>query len=165
MITPFEFQKYILNIWKIQFELMNARNNKNCISLYERTPEDSVLCFSYLDKINSCLSNQEYQILINKCNQLFQSHPFPQVSNTNTCISVIYNISNTSINYLLNKIIFIISRDLEIGIQNRIIYIRTDVATALNRINTRNRNGEDLYSYSQLTQIQERYDNLYLYQI
>ena len=100
--------------------------------------------------------------LNNMCTELRNKYQYPSLFSSNCPIITIQNSHNTSINDLLNQILSIISRDLNSGVNNRIIYIQSDINTVINRIKKRGRVGEDSYSELQLKEIQNIYNKLYL---
>ena len=160
-ISPFIFQNYILDVWESLFKLNESKKNNKSISIFERTPQDSVECFGYIDRYENRLTQQEFDSLRDKCNDLCNNYSFPLISSRNIRKSIIINSYATPMNDIINKILFIISRDIKRGIQNRIIYIYSDVFTSYNRIQYRARKGEEKYSYQTLMKYQSRYIELF----
>ena len=159
-ITPFQFQKYILECWSIQLYdnkiLKGDYKSNNIISIYERTPEDSVCCFAYLDKINGRVSNELYNNLIVRCTNLQYVYKFPSIYKGSK-ITTIENSSNVNLVDVLNKVLNIIQNDLDNNIKNRIILIDGTLTTTLTRIAKRKRNGEENYDIETLGRINYRY--------
>ena len=64
----------------------------------------------------------------------------------------------TRLSWLLNKIIKTITEDIEKGVQSRVIFLRCGTTNALHRVKTRNRTGENIYTYENIQRIHDRYD-------
>ena len=160
-ITPFDFQNYILNVWEKTFKLNKSKKNNKSISIFERTPQDSVDCFGYIDRCENKITQQEFDFLTKKCDYLYTKYSFPLISSPIIKKLMIINSYATPINDIINKLLFVISRDIKRGIRNRIIYIYSDVFTSYNRIRYRSRRGEEKYSYQTLMKCHERYIELF----
>ena len=159
-ISPFIFQNYILDVWESLFKSNEQKKNNKSISIFERTPQDSVECFGYIDRSENKLTQQEFDSLLDRCNDLYFKYSFPLIS-PNVRKLIIINSYATMMNDIINRILSIISKDIRQGIRNRIVYIHSDVFTAHNRIQCRARRGEEKYSIDTLSKYHKRYLDLF----
>ncbi len=155
-ISAFEFQKYIINYFDSY--LSNLKVNKDDVIIFERLPDESVLCFAYIDKINKVITEEEYNILYNMCVKLDDKYNIPsyfkQLNNTyfELCKTEINNIISSKVLHLLNLNDY----------TNIIIGLYNDEYECLLRIKERNRSSEvNNYSLTTIKQFNNIYNKIF----
>ena len=164
-ITAFEFQQYILDCWEYLLKQNQKfiKEDKNVICIYERTPEDSVCCFAYMDHVNKVLNTTELQELSNRCYRLMSEYNIPSVCSSTLFETRLFNNFDTCLIHLLMAIINEIQMDILEGNESRIVLIQSDPLTSMERIKRRNREGEEIYSYSTINDLHNRYKQWFSY--
>ena len=112
----------------------------------------SVYCFGSVAVKNKQLTQQEFDVLVNKLELLKLDLP--------TYKSNLKVLNTDSLSNILNKSIDIINEDLNNGITKRAIYLKCNLEVCKERIMLRNRSGEDNYSSEYLQQIIDFYDSI-----
>lgn len=145
----FTFQSYILDSWKLQLDDKKASKR-----LLERCVDDSVICFANIDNYNGHITDNELRILFEKCQNINSKYELPTYFSDNIKFSIIES-GNLVDN--INEVLAIIADDIEHGITQRIIGLQISPKTSLERINKRNRSGENQYTFDQVS----KYTNIY----
>ena len=163
-LSNYIFQRYVIDSWKSRLEinekLLLKNNNKNTIKIWERLPDDALICFSYLDFINNLISEDEFYDLykytktINK--QYNVNSYFDNINSEN--ISIIN--ANNKLDTVINDVEKIINEDISKNQSFRIIYLKTTPSISLSRIKHRGRAGENNYTLEQIIKYDTIYNNL-----
>ena len=146
-ISSLTFQSYILDYYSNIIKDISSE-----IVLIEKLPYDSVYCFGSVAVKNKQLTQQEFDVLVNKLELLKLDLP--------TYKSNLKVLNTDSLSNILNKSINIINEDLNDGITKRAIYLKCNLEVCKERIMLRNRSGEDKYSPEYLQQIIDFYDTI-----
>ena len=146
-ISSLTFQSYILDYYSNIIKDISSE-----IVLIEKLPYDSVYCFGSVAVKNKQLTQQEFDVLVNKLELLKLDLP--------TYKSNLKVLNTDSLSNILNKSINIINGDLNDGITKRAIYLKCNLEVCKERIMLRNRSGEDKYSPEYLQQIIDFYDTI-----
>ena len=146
-ISSLTFQSYILDYYNNILKDISSE-----IVLIEKLPYDSVYCFGSVAVKNKQLTQQEFDVLVNKLELLKLDLP--------TYKSNLKVLNTDSLSNILNKSINIINEDLNNGITKRAIYLKCNLEVCKERIMLRNRSGEDNYSPEYLQQIIDFYDTI-----
>lgn len=146
-ISSLTFQSYILDYYNNIIKDISSE-----IVLIEKLPYDSVYCFGSVAVKNKQLTQQEFDVLVNKLELLKLDLP--------TYKSNLKVLNTDSLSNILNKSINIINEDLNNGITKRAIYLKCNLEVCKERIMLRNRSGEDNYSPEYLQQIIDFYDTI-----
>lgn len=146
-ISSLTFQSYILDYYSNILKDISSE-----IVLIEKLPYDSVYCFGSVAVKNKQLTQQEFDVLVNKLELLKLDLP--------TYKSNLKVLNTDSLSNILNKSINIINEDLNNGITKRAIYLKCNLEVCKERIMLRNRSGEDKYSPEYLQQIIDFYDTI-----
>lgn len=150
-ISSLTFQSYILDYYSnIIKDILKDISSE--IVLIEKLPYDSVYCFGSVAVKNKQLTQQEFDVLVNKLELLKLDLP--------TYKSNLKVLNTDSLSNILNKSINIINEDLNDGITKRAIYLKCNLEVCKERIMLRNRSGEDKYSPEYLQQIIDFYDTI-----
>lgn len=150
-ISSLTFQSYILDYYNnIIKDILKDISSE--IVLIEKLPYDSVYCFGSVAVKNKQLTQQEFDVLVNKLELLKLDLP--------TYKSNLKVLNTDSLSNILNKSIDIINEDLNNGITKRAIYLKCNLEVCKERIMLRNRSGEDNYSPEYLQQIIDFYDTI-----
>lgn len=156
IISTFTFQNYILDIWNRQL-IENDFKNSNKINLFERIPYDAVYCFSKKEYENGNLSKLEFDTIIQRYEKMsneFNLYNYDDIK----CIKVENNNSIKSI----CEIIKIITDDLKSEVKSRCICLKiSEDDEYYNRLNIRNREGEDKYKMQTLENFRNYYDETF----
>lgn len=154
IISTFTFQNYILDIWdKLLSE--NKFSESNSINLFERIPYDAVYCFSKKEFENGNLNKDEYEIIIKRYEKLCEKYNLYDYDKV-----LISNLENNNVIKTACEIIKIVVDDISKGVQSRCICLKvSNDDTYLNRLNIRNRDGEDKYKIDTLTKFKDYYNN------
>ena len=154
--TNTTFQNYILDTYRKSYSKINKDAN---IIMMERVPDDSILIFANITNRNKPEDMNELSLyaLYNKMLQYNKECDFPSYLDDNTHIeSFIGNIDD-----VLLSIIDIIVNDIKMGIKKRIIGLKVDVNTCIQRIKRRGRKEESNYDPNYLKQIIHAYDEIF----
>ena len=166
------FQNYILDTYAIQLKKNKGLGPK----LYERTIDDSIMCFANIANYNNCdLTTLDLFALFNKGQGININDPINipsgQVNNINESRDNHnqYQNSNTKFTKLISNsledslitVLNIIKKDMNEGVIKRIIGLSITLETCRFRINKRSRNGESNYSDEYLNTIIKYYNRLY----
>lgn len=146
-ISSLTFQSYILDYYSNIIKDISSE-----IVLIEKLPYDSVYCFGSVAVKNKQLTQQEFDVLVNKLELLKLDLP--------TYKSNLKVLNTDSLSNILNKSINIINEDLSNGITKRAIYLKCNLEVCKERIMLRNRSGEENYSPEYLQQIIDFYDSI-----
>lgn len=146
-ISSLTFQSYILDYYNNILKDISSE-----IVLIEKLPYDSVYCFGSVAVKNKQLTQQEFDVLVDKLKILKVDLP---TYNLNLKV-----LNTDSLNNILNKSINIVNEDLSKGITKRAIYLKCNLEVCKKRIMLRNRSGEDNYSSEYLQQIINFYDSI-----
>lgn len=146
-ISSLTFQSYILDYYSNIIKDISSE-----IVLIEKLPYDSVYCFGSVAVKNKQLTQQEFDVLVNKLELLKLDLP--------TYKSNLKVLNTDSLSNILNKSINIINEDLNNGITKRAIYLKCNLEVCKERIMLRNRSGEENYSPEYLQQIIDFYDSI-----
>lgn len=155
-ITAFEFQKYIINYFDIY--LNNLKVNKNDIIIFERLPDESVMCFANIDRINKVITEEEFNILYNMCIELDKKYNIPSYFDKleNTYFKLFKTDNN---NVISSKVLEILNNCDYINI---IIGLYNNDYKCLMRIKERNRSSEvNSYSLSTIKQFNNIYKDIF----
>ena len=156
-ISNTTFQNYIMDQYKNRLE---SNSKYHCdVCLYERLPDDSILCFSNIsnyDKID--LTNFDLFVLDKRMKALNEKFNIPTYRNNK---SKFEEFTLTELVPLIETILELIKSDIENNITHRIIGLNVSTNITINRIKKRNRKGEDGYSYEYLDRIVNYYKRLY----
>lgn len=156
-ISNTTFQNYIMDQYKNRLE---SNSKYQCdVCLYERLPDDSILCFSNIsnfDKVD--LTNFDLFVLDKRMKALNERFNIPTYRNDRSKFEIF---TLTELEPLIESIFDLIKSDIENGISHRIIGLDVSTNITLKRIKKRNREGEDGYSYDYLNRIVNYYKQLY----
>ena len=156
-ISNTTFQNYIMDQYKNRLE---SNSKYPCdICLYERLPDDSILCFSNIsnyDKID--LTNFDLFVLDKRMKALNEKFNIPTYRNE---ISHFEEFTLTELGPLIETILELIKKDIENNITHRIVGLNVSTNITINRIKKRNRKGEEGYTYEYLDRIVNYYKRLY----
>ena len=159
-ISNLTFQNYIVDMYSLKMRKTH-RNGK--ILIYERIPEDSILCFANISNQSRRqhpeeqyleLTDFDLYILKNRFERLRQFYSLPAYSDLKTEFKLFTDPT-------LEEVINLIESDLSEGVTHRVIGLDIDTDECLRRIQKRNRNGEDGYSREFIDTIVKFYKNLY----
>lgn len=156
-ISNTTFQNYVMDQYKNRLE---SNANVPCnVCLFERLPDDSILCFSNIsnfDKID--LTNFDLFILDKRMKAINEKYNIPTYRNPNVAFDVF---TTNELKPLLMAIIMLIKKDIENGVKNRIIGLDITTNLTLVRLKRRARPGEDKYDEKYLDRIVRFYKQLY----
>ena len=154
--TNTTFQNYILDTYRDSYHKIKSDAN---IIMMERVPDDSILIFANITNRNKPEDMNELSLytLYNKMLEYDKTCDFPSYLDSDTHIeSFIGNIDD-----VLLSIIDIIVNDIKTGIKKRIIGLKVDVNTCIQRIKRRGRKEESNYDPNYLNQIIRAYDEIF----
>jgi thymidylate kinase len=152
IISVETFQHYILDDWNYKLKI-NEFNKNNSINIMERLPEDAINCFTKEAYDNKDLTTLAWNNINHKYNMMKYYHKFP--SSEQCEFALITN--NSSLVNTTQKIIDIISEDLNKNITNRLFGLVIDNDEYINRIYKRGRQSE----INSDLQMFEHYNNYY----
>lgn len=156
IISTFTFQNYILDIWD-RLLSENKFNESNTVNLFERIPYDAVYCFSKKEFENGNLSKSEYNLIIERYNEMCKKYNLYDYTNVISC-----NLENNNIIKTVCEIIKIMLDDISKGVMSRCICLKVSNDDAyFNRLNIRSREGEDKYKVDNLTKFKNYYNDLF----
>lgn len=148
LISPLTFQNYILDEW----ENMLKHKTYKTINIFERCPDDSVLCFS------SNLPSKEYGYLMERLQNMNETYKCPTYKNLNNFTKIVSNDAIENIKTISE----IIENDIQNGIKDRVIGLEISTQISYDRIMKRNRNSEKNLEMSVLNDFNKFYENLYI---
>lgn len=176
------FQNYILDTYAIQLKKNKGLGPK----LYERTIDDSIMCFANIANYNNCdLTILDLFALFNKGQGINVEYNVPTYLDINDPINIPsgqiskidelrdiheqYPNGNTKFTKLISNsledslitVLGIIKKDMNESVTKRIIGLSITLETCRFRINKRSRNGESEYSDEYLNTIIKYYNRLY----
>lgn len=156
-ISNTTFQNYVMDQYKNKLE---ANAKRPCdICLFERLPDDSILCFSNISNFDNIdLTNFDLFVLDKRMKAINEKYGIPTYRNE----SVEFEIFSTAeLKPLLLTVIGLIKHDIERGVKNRIIGLDISTNLTLTRLKRRARPGEDKYDVEYLNRIVRFYKKLY----
>jgi deoxyadenosine/deoxycytidine kinase len=161
IITPYEFQLYILNYYETYLNnLANQTNeiSKNSIILFERCIDDGITCFSNLDNKKGKLSNTELNDLLERALKINQKYNLPTYfKNTNQTFIPIKTEDIELDSLLISSVIQLRSK-----YPNIIIGLYNSPEICYERLQERNREGESkFYDYEYIKTLSKHYKRLY----
>lgn len=155
-ISNSTFQNYILDTYQTQFR--KAGNNKN-IFLFERTIDDSIMCFANISHYNHVdLEDFDLYALYTKMKKLDQEYEIPNYTDKDINFD---KIVSTCIEDTIISIIDFIENDIIKGNNKRIIGLSTCLKISRKRILNRGRESENNYTDDYLEMIINYYEKLY----
>lgn len=156
-ISNTTFQNYIMDQYKKRLE---ENSSENCnICLFERLPDDSILCFSNISHFDEVdLTTFDLFVLDKRMKALNEKYHIPTYRNEDSAFEVF---TSNEYNILTITILKLIREDIINGIRNRIIGLDVSTNLTITRLNKRARPGEDGYSIEYLNRIVEYYKKLY----
>lgn len=156
-ISNTTFQNYIMDQYKNRLE-SNSKHPYD-ICLYERLPDDSILCFSNISNFDNIdLTNFDLFVLDKRMKALNEKFNIPTYRNNQSEFEIF---TLTELEALIESIFDLIKKDIENGVTHRIIGLDVSTNITIKRIKKRNREGEDGYSYEYLDRIVNYYKQLY----
>ena len=142
-----EFHDYIAECIRINLDIVHNMP----IKVYHRSPFESAEIF--------CKDQYCYKHISQVMNELHDEYKIPYPNKDN----VIVIDAKQSLDEIFTKIKAIIDDDLCNHIKDRIIYLRIDLETCIDRIKKRGRGVELVYPEAYLLSLIELYDSLYLF--
>lgn len=156
-ISNTTFQNYIMDQYKNRLE-SNAKHECD-ICLYERLPDDSILCFSNISHFDNIdLTTFDLFVLDKRMKALNEKFNIPTYRNDKSEFEIF---TLTELEPLIESVLELIKRDIENNVTHRIIGLDVSTNITLKRIQKRNREGEDQYNYDYLNRIVNYYKQLY----
>lgn len=161
-ISNTTFQNYILDYY--DKALLNLEDNlkkstKDNIVIYERVPDDSVLCFANLANIRGEFSNRDFLEMYERTRRIDTRFSIPSYINKNVQYTKIINDVKDK---TFNKIKEIMQEDIRNKVPNRVIMLNADIDTLMQRMRIRAREGE-FYSLESMTMFHNHYEKLHNY--
>lgn len=147
-ISPMTFQSYVLDVWEQLFK-NNEYKTKKSFNILERTPIESVECFAK----NSNITSWDYESLLRRCVEINVNNNFPDHSDCSVQV-----VRNDDLKKSVTEIFKLIITDLERGVTDRLIGLRTDIETNIRRIIKRDRISEQKIN---LNTYEQYYEELY----
>ena len=136
-ISAVSFQNFVIDIWDNLLTNNNFKSKSN-INILERLPEDAIYCFSKECRNNNEMTQNEYESILEKYNNLIQKHDLIETKN---CELIIIN-NEKELVVTVREILNIIINDLNQGITNRIIGLKVSEDEYIKRIQKRGRSCE-----------------------
>lgn len=152
-ISSLTLQSYVLDIWELRLRQEIHSN----FSIFERCPDDSVLCFCNNDNAVDQLSDHDFLSLYRRMRKMLKKYPAPTYYSN---VVHFTKIQSSTIDLNVSQITDIIKSDIQNNIYQRIIGLSVTPYLSLSRINKRNREGEK-YTLDQATSYVRYYENLY----
>lgn len=154
-IHSIDFQTYVITYYDHYIRNNLKDINQDTVLIFERVPDDALYCFSYLDYQKGRLTFEEYQKLVDLTNEINQKYNLPSYTNKDcNCLIIKSNDSEINSN-LVNELILSSSQ-----FKNNIIGLFNDVKTCMERIQRRNRPGEN-YNIESVILFNNRYKEIY----
>ena len=152
-ISNASFQNYILDTYEEQM-----KNNTDAdILIFERTLDDSVICFANIVHSEGKISDLDLLTLQYKVQNLDKKFNIPNYYFNTEFLELLSSNQEDTTNITINKIM----DDIEKGVKCRIIGLNIDLTTSKYRIQMRNRDNEDKYEDSYLMKIIKYYNSVY----
>jgi deoxyadenosine/deoxycytidine kinase len=151
------FQNYIMDQYVER--LSSNGNSKYDICLFERLPDDSILCFSNISNYdNYDLTNFDLFVLDKRMKSIVERYNIPSYRDNNTKFK---KLTSGDLTDLIAVILDLIVDDINKGVKNRIIGLDVAFELTKERIIKRNRQGENGYTDEYLNRIINFYSRLY----
>lgn len=138
-VASLTLQSFVLDMWNVQLRENGFKDKlPNTINIFERMPEDSINCFCKAGYDNGELTEREYEVLMDKFLKISNEFGLFRYSK-----KIPYNIvENYSLDSTFREILEIILSDLSHGVANRVIILKIDLKTCLERVGVRGRANE-----------------------
>lgn len=156
-ISNTTFQNYIMDQY---VERISSNGNHDYhICLFERLPDDSILCFSNISNYDEYdLTNFDLLVLDKRMKSIVERYNIPSYRDNKTKFK---KFTSGDLKILTNVILNLIVEDVNNGVKNRIIGLDVAFELTKQRIIQRNRLGESGYSDEYLQRIVNFYNRLY----
>ena len=156
-ISNTTFQNYIMDQYVER--ISSNGNTQYDICLFERLPDDSILCFSNISNYDEYdLTNFDLLVLDKRMKSIIERYNIPSYRDENTKFN---KLTTGDLSILVKVIINIIEDDINNNVKNRIIGLDVAFELTKQRIIQRNRLGESGYSDEYLKRIVNFYSRLY----
>jgi len=155
-ISDITFQHYILDYYTRTFESIKECDYK----IFERIPDDGLLCFSNLANIKGDLSDEDFLALSKRIREIVNKYNIPSYLNLDG--SKIYHLKSDTIMNVAAQILSIIRlTDSNSKPKSIIIFLDNDDEEIVRRIHKRGRHGEENYTTEDLKFFTNHYRKLY----
>ena len=153
-ITPYQFQNYILNYYRDYLK----NNQHPGVMVFERIPDDGIVCFSNLDNANGKLSDEEFYSLYTQVLELDKEYHLPTYfSSDKNQVFIPVKTVNSEVDGKLIAEIIKVRPEAKI-----IIGLYNSANTCYDRLCVRNREGETTaYSRKHIENLTNHYRQLY----
>lgn len=155
-LSPFDFQSYTIQFYESYLESLDVKGNE--LLIFERAPDDSIICFAKRNYEDGIITNQEYEDLKNIAHAVNVKFNIPSYVNYDACSVAVHIINNTNI----DDVNFVITNLITNTSNNMIIGLDSSPTVCYERMKQRNRPGEvDAYNQSVIERFNGYYDDLY----
>lgn len=157
-ISTITFQSFIFDEWR---NIIQEKPLKN-FNLFERLMSETSRCFT------NGLTNTEIMLLIEKENEIVTEYNLPSIETGN--VKIIFT-DKDDIETNINQIFEIIERDINNMINqkqnrfDRVILLKSNIETIMERIRQRNRPGEKLYTIDDIAYLHNKFEILPSYSL
>lgn len=154
LITAFDFQLYTVNYYNKYLSSLNV--HEDMILIFERTPEDSILCFAKKNLDNGKLTSDEYNMLRTHTQYIMNTYNIPSYgSQTNIPFVVLQQHDVYKTVCLIQNMIEQTKTDIIFGLQ-------VSPQICYRRMKDRNRPGEaESYDENIINAFNKYYDEIY----
>lgn len=161
-ISQLTFQSYILDCWH---DILKRNVDRTGVHIYERTPDDTVICFAGLAHLRGEMSTPEYHVLYQRMMEIdAQCHN--SVSYFTDFDFTELDVTDLSIAEAVRRVLCIIADDMQAmssgrKVMTRVIGLNVSDAEAKKRIQRRDRAGESGYTDEILRMYNRQYRSMY----
>jgi len=155
-ISNVTFQNYILDYYE---ETFSKGFSEYDIVLFERLPDDNLLCFANMSNKNNEFSDLDLLNYYNRVRLVNHKYQLPSYIEGNISLTSMLNEKDIDLSYIIN----IIMTDMKNNINNRVVLLSASLDTLMARVIHRGREGEENYSKDTLNVFRKHYAKLEKY--
>lgn len=156
-ITPYEFQSYVLNYYNSYLTWLSEEIESDTILIFERSVDDSVLCFGNLLYNKGEINLLEYYYLYRDAVAIDKKFNVPSL----------FDRQPNDYSFIMLKTFLdmdygpLVHHMIQASQENFLFGLYNDDDVCYHRVRERNRDGEEAYSYQSIKEFDQRYIDIY----